>query len=62
MGKNLARKFVEQSAHVVFFSFVAYNHCFALPNSENGKRRSSIASLGTPDMVNVLQISRKCWR
>jgi DNA-directed RNA polymerase specialized sigma24 family protein len=23
MGKNLARKFVEQSAHIVFFSFVA---------------------------------------
>jgi len=22
MGKNIARKFVEQSAHVVFFSFV----------------------------------------
>lgn len=23
VGKNLARKFVEQSAHIVFFSFVA---------------------------------------
>jgi hypothetical protein len=38
MEKNFAKKLVEQSAHVVFFSLVAWNHCFALPKSENGKR------------------------
>jgi hypothetical protein len=62
MGKNLARKAVEQLSHVVFLSLLASNHCFAFPKSENGKRWSSMASLVTPLMVKVLQISRKCWR
>ena len=42
--------------------FVGIEPLLHLPKSENGKRQSSMASLITPLMVKVLQISRKCWR
>ena len=60
VGKNFARKLVEHSAHVVFFSLLAKNHCFAFPKSENGKRHSNIATLKTSLIVKVLEISKKC--
>jgi len=44
---------------VIFLSLLAKNHCFALPRSENGKRWSSMVSIVTPLMVNVMHISRK---
>jgi hypothetical protein len=62
MGKNLARKAIEQRFYVVCFSLFALNHCLAFSNSENGKRWSKITSLGTPLIVKVLQISRKCCK
>jgi hypothetical protein len=37
-------------------------HCFAFPNNENGKRQRCTTSWVIPQMMNVMQISRKCWR
>ena len=44
IGKNVARKALEHFAHVLMSSLLAQNHCFSLPTSENGNRRSSMIS------------------
>jgi hypothetical protein len=42
--KNLARNALEHFSQVGITSLLKYNHCFAFPNNENGKRQRRTAS------------------
>jgi prophage maintenance system killer protein len=44
IGKNFSREAFEHFAHVLMLSLLVQNHCFALPKSENGNKRSSMMS------------------
>jgi hypothetical protein len=37
-----------------------WNHFFAFPNNDNGKRWRRTTFWAIPQMVDVLQISKKC--
>jgi hypothetical protein len=52
--KNLVRNALEHFSQVDTASLLEWNHCFAFPNNENGKRRGCTTSWVTPWIVNVL--------